>query len=296
MFRFGAFLLLFLGLQLAQATLFITSPGQGSTCHGGQPCLVEWVDDGEAPFVTTIGACYAGLYNGNGVLVQQIDPVNVAVVRSFQFTPDPAAGPDSHTYYINLTSVNFIGNPAQHYTQYSPFFALDGMSGTFNAPVASDTSSPSVPSSVLSASSNTIISTISVGASSAESSSSSSDPSAVAASVDARSTSRHSASATASATGSSPDISSSTPVATLRSSSSSSSTSTNSSTSSTSSSASGMVTAFTTLTSPSSTAGSSSPATSSSASSAVSASAFSVSSSALTIVALLFGTAVAMLL
>ncbi|EKM56692.1 uncharacterized protein PHACADRAFT_253959 [Phanerochaete carnosa HHB-10118-sp] len=152
-----------IGLQLAQATIFVTSPGETTTCQGGESCLVEWLEDGQTPTLSDIGACYVGLYNGNGLLIQQIEPVNVASTRSLQFTPDPTAGPDSSGYYINFTSVDAIGNSPQPYTQYSPFFALEGMSGSFSAPVASDTSTLPVPSSVASAPSNTIASTISIG-------------------------------------------------------------------------------------------------------------------------------------
>ncbi|KAK7683815.1 hypothetical protein QCA50_013191 [Cerrena zonata] len=155
---------LVLGLQTVQATIFVTAPLAGSECHGGQPCTVQWLDNGAVPLLSTIGPCHVGLYNGEHVLVQQIDPVNVASVHSFQFTPDPQAGPSSDTYYVNFTSLNPIGDAANYY-QYSPFFKLTGMSGSFASPLASATSTLAVPSSIASASPNSVSVTVTVGAS-----------------------------------------------------------------------------------------------------------------------------------
>ncbi|KAI0696532.1 hypothetical protein BC835DRAFT_860437 [Cytidiella melzeri] len=131
-----------------------------TTCSGGKPCSVDWLDNGESPTLSTIGPCYVGLYHGNGVLVQQIEPVDVANVHSLTFTPDSAAGPNSNTYYINFTTID-VSNP---YTQYSPFFTLNGMSGSLSSPNPSDTSSISVPSTVASAATPSVSVTITVNA------------------------------------------------------------------------------------------------------------------------------------
>ncbi|OCH88717.1 hypothetical protein OBBRIDRAFT_836368 [Obba rivulosa] len=88
-----ALLVLFSLALSVQATIFVTSPASGGTCSGGSSCTVEWVDNGEAPLLSTIGPCFVGLYNGNDVLVQQIEPVDVANLHSLTFTPDPNAGP-----------------------------------------------------------------------------------------------------------------------------------------------------------------------------------------------------------
>ncbi|EIW53471.1 uncharacterized protein TRAVEDRAFT_133973 [Trametes versicolor FP-101664 SS1] len=80
---------------LVQATLYVTQPTAGSTCSGGKPCTVQWLDDGTAPLLSQVGPCYVGLYNGNNVLVQQIVPVDISSVHSLQFTPDSNAGPNS---------------------------------------------------------------------------------------------------------------------------------------------------------------------------------------------------------
>ncbi|KAI0922864.1 hypothetical protein AcW1_002586 [Taiwanofungus camphoratus] len=136
-------------LLSVQATIYVTQPKTGSTCYGGQPCTVSWLDDGEQPLLNEIGPCFVGLYDGNDVLVQQIEPADVSAVHSLQFTPDPNAGPNSGSYYINFTSVNAVGEATQ-YIQYSPFFTLASMSGSFSSPVPSDTSTIVVPSSILS--------------------------------------------------------------------------------------------------------------------------------------------------
>lgn len=45
----------------------VTRPLSTDTCQGGQSCLVEWIDNGVAPLLSDFGACFVGLYNGNGV-------------------------------------------------------------------------------------------------------------------------------------------------------------------------------------------------------------------------------------
>ncbi|KAJ3538532.1 hypothetical protein NM688_g6507 [Phlebia brevispora] len=132
--------IVFVALPCARATIFVTAPSNTTTCHAGQPCSVQWLDDGSAPLLTSIGPCLVGLYNGQGA--------------------DPSSGPDSDLYYINFTSVNPVGNPPTIYTQYSPFFTLSGMTGSFASPVASDTKAIPVPSSVVEPSSDSVTSTI----------------------------------------------------------------------------------------------------------------------------------------
>ncbi|CAL1709696.1 unnamed protein product [Somion occarium] len=155
-------LLVFFTFSTVRATIFVTAPLKDSECFGGQPCTVQWVDNGVIPLLSNIGPCYVGLYNGDQVLVQQIEPVDIAITLSLSFIPNQQAGPDSNTYYINFTSVNPLGNSAAHYIQYSPFFRLTGMSGSFNSPVASATSSLTVPSSVASAPPNSISVTVTI--------------------------------------------------------------------------------------------------------------------------------------
>ncbi|KAI0080395.1 hypothetical protein K474DRAFT_1657808 [Panus rudis PR-1116 ss-1] len=149
-----------LAFQLACATIYVTSPLQDTVCHGGQPCEVQWVDNGAVPLLNNIGPCHIGLYNGREVLIQQIDPVDVGATHSLVFTPDPQAGPNSVTYYIKFTSVNPVGNTT--YTQYSTFFRIADMAGSFSSPVPSDTSPLPVPSSVLSGSSTSVSVTVTV--------------------------------------------------------------------------------------------------------------------------------------
>jgi hypothetical protein len=45
--------------------LQVISPREHSKCHGGVPCLVSWLDDGQAPLVTAMGPCSVALFAGN---------------------------------------------------------------------------------------------------------------------------------------------------------------------------------------------------------------------------------------
>ncbi|KAH9936702.1 hypothetical protein B0H21DRAFT_878690 [Amylocystis lapponica] len=196
-----------------RAGLYVNDPVASTTCNGGQPCTVTWLDDGSQPLLSGIGACYVGLYNGNNVLVQQIEPVDVASVHSLQFTPDPGAGPDSGTYYINFTAINPVDGA--RYIQYSAFFTMASMSGSFVSPIASDTSTLSVPSTVLSPPPNSVITPTASGSS--NSGSSASIPTSSLASTSAPSSSGMTTSRlSGSSSSSSPSPSTSTSSATAR--------------------------------------------------------------------------------
>ncbi|KAF8273585.1 hypothetical protein EI94DRAFT_1563548, partial [Lactarius quietus] len=75
----------------------VINPTTQTVCHGGEPCPVEWLDDGQNPLLITMGPCYVALYSGNEELIQQIDPVDVSTSHSLIFTPSPNAGPNSST-------------------------------------------------------------------------------------------------------------------------------------------------------------------------------------------------------
>ncbi|KAF9788055.1 hypothetical protein BJ322DRAFT_602236 [Thelephora terrestris] len=142
-------LLFFMMLYSARvcADLYVNDPPTGRVCSGGQPCTISWVDDGVAPLLDAIKICYVALYNGNQILIQEITPVDVSTARSLTFTPSPNAGPNSDTYYVNFTSVNPVNNNPYH--QYTSFFTINNMTGSFDSPVPSITSPIPIPSSLL---------------------------------------------------------------------------------------------------------------------------------------------------
>ncbi|KAN0094535.1 hypothetical protein V8E55_002822 [Tylopilus felleus] len=105
------------------AGVYFTSPVQSTTCTAGQSCQVAWVDDGQAPLLSSIGNCQAALYTGEMVLVQSLQSVDVSTTSSFSFTPDPAAGPNGQ-YYVVFTSTSIS------YQAWSGSFTLTGMTGT----------------------------------------------------------------------------------------------------------------------------------------------------------------------
>ncbi|KAH9990206.1 hypothetical protein BJV74DRAFT_443849 [Russula compacta] len=132
------------------SALYVVSPTAQTVCHGGQPCAVQWLDDGEEPLLTAMGPCYVALYTGNEMLIQQIEPVDVSINHSLTFTPSPDAGSNSDTYYIAFTSIS-SPNSSDPLQAFSATFSLDRMSGSFDSQVPELTSMIPVPSSVLSA-------------------------------------------------------------------------------------------------------------------------------------------------
>ncbi|KIK61301.1 hypothetical protein GYMLUDRAFT_166434 [Collybiopsis luxurians FD-317 M1] len=100
MFSFKALALAIIALgalTAVQASLFIIQPSSGSTCSGGSPCTVQWLDDGTSPLNSEIGVTTVGLYTGVMQLVQSIPAVDVSTSQSLTFTPIPGAGPNSNT-------------------------------------------------------------------------------------------------------------------------------------------------------------------------------------------------------
>ncbi|KAI0032079.1 hypothetical protein K488DRAFT_22092, partial [Vararia minispora EC-137] len=129
----------------------VVNPVSGGSCAAGQLCTVQWVDNGVAPTLTSIGVCTIGLYHGTQQLVQSLDPVNVASTVSLTFTPQANAGPNSGNYYVAFTSTSYKVNGTFAYVGFSPDFFLTGMTGSFNSPVAVLTSTRAVPASLSSA-------------------------------------------------------------------------------------------------------------------------------------------------
>ncbi|KAF7362003.1 hypothetical protein MVEN_00545500 [Mycena venus] len=129
------------------AGVYFIQPQSGSTCTGGTPCRLEWLDDGIAPLLNAVGVVRAGLFTGEQQLVQTLQPVDVASLHSVEFTPIAQAGPNSNSYYIAFTSTTAKENGTD-YTAFSPFFVLKGMSGDFSSPLASATTAFSIPKSI----------------------------------------------------------------------------------------------------------------------------------------------------
>ncbi|KZT28234.1 hypothetical protein NEOLEDRAFT_1129584 [Neolentinus lepideus HHB14362 ss-1] len=151
-------------IKFVGAELYVVSPTSGSTCQAGQPCTVTWLDDGVEPLLSSIGACTIGLYTGSDELLQEIEPVNVASSLSLQFAPNAAVGPNGDGYYVRFASVSLRQtNSSTPYISYSPFFRLDGMSGSSPTQIASLISTLPVPSSISSFARNSVTSTSTIG-------------------------------------------------------------------------------------------------------------------------------------
>jgi len=150
-------------IALVNAALFILEPFRGTTCHGGQLCNVTWVDNGVEPLLNAIGVTTVGLYTGNQQLIQTLPPVNVETTSHLSFTPLSAAGPDSDNYYIAFTSTQLNVSEGIPYLEYSTFFRLRGMSGSFNSPLPAATSLISIPHSIKNPSTSSGTRTITVG-------------------------------------------------------------------------------------------------------------------------------------
>ncbi|KAI5118908.1 hypothetical protein M0805_004684 [Coniferiporia weirii] len=137
-------------LPLSRASLFITHPYAGITCHGGSACSLTWADDGNAPLLSAIGVCDIALYQGTDTIVQQLAAgIDVSQTHELPFTPDADAGPNSDSYWIKVTALSARdpNSPSNAYTSYSGFFTLDGMSGETDKPVPSLTSTLPLPTS-----------------------------------------------------------------------------------------------------------------------------------------------------
>jgi len=143
----------------AFASLYVTSPVAGTTCHAGVPCNVTWNDDGTQPLLGQIGACTVGLYIGSQstqIELQTLNGVNVATQATFLFTPDATVGGNSPLYFLRFTSTTLTAGQ-YNWEGFSAKFTLAGMTGTFNSTEASLMTAPtsSVASSTTGAVSTT---------------------------------------------------------------------------------------------------------------------------------------------
>ncbi|KAI0060016.1 hypothetical protein BV25DRAFT_1003551 [Artomyces pyxidatus] len=139
----------FASLPCTLASFYVINPTTDTVCHAGQPCTVQWLDDGEQPTLQSIAACTVALYSGDQHLLQQIEPVDVSVTHSLTFTPNAQAGPNSNTYYVGFTSTTLkSANSSQQYQGFTPTFSIDGMTGSFDTAIPSLTSSIPIPASV----------------------------------------------------------------------------------------------------------------------------------------------------
>ncbi|KAF5313435.1 hypothetical protein D9611_008486 [Ephemerocybe angulata] len=163
LFHLVTLFLAFSLFSLANAALYVVTPRDQSTCRGGEPCTVTWLDDGRAPLLTAIGVSTIGLYTGQKKIVQTLPPVDVSANLSFVFTPDPDAGPNSDSYYLAFTSTQ-AKNGTGFYEAFSPWFSLEGMKGSFDSPDPSATKSIPIPSTLSNKpTTSTTMTTITVG-------------------------------------------------------------------------------------------------------------------------------------
>ncbi|KAJ7291049.1 hypothetical protein C8J57DRAFT_1271225 [Mycena rebaudengoi] len=147
---------------LVSADVFFLKPEDGSTCTAGVPCTIEWIDDGNTPQLSAVGVVTAALYTGEQQVVQRITPLDVSTIHSIEFTPNAQAGPDSDTYYVAFTSITSKVNGTASIS-FSPFFRLEGMSGSFDSPLPAATSTIPIPGSLTRSSTNKVGTTITVG-------------------------------------------------------------------------------------------------------------------------------------
>ncbi|KAF5348789.1 hypothetical protein D9756_009763 [Leucocoprinus leucothites] len=204
-----------------QAGLWIVDPKQGSVCHGGEPCTVTWLDDGSHPLLSEIGVITAGLYTGNQKLVQTIKPVDVSREHSLIFTPMPAAGPNSDTYYISFISTSAQQNNSLPYAAFSPFFRLDKMTGSFESPNPTAILPIPIPSSINTSNkpttSDDVLSTITIGTISSSSTSRLSSTTTTSTGSPSSPTTTSASGSTIQASSSSPSSTTSTPISSLNS-------------------------------------------------------------------------------
>lgn len=163
MISLSIFSFLCLHFALVDAALFTIEPFQNSTCSGGKPCVVTWVDDGQQPLLQAMGISTVALCTMTQQLVQTITPVDVALASELTFTPFPDAGPDSDDYYITFTSTEFNTTDGSPYMAYSAFFGLRDMSGSFDSPLPAATSSIPIPQSLKDQPTSSSTNTVTIG-------------------------------------------------------------------------------------------------------------------------------------
>jgi len=133
--------------SLASANIYVTNPVTSTTCTPGTSCLVQWADDGNAPFLATIGVCSIAVCTGGNIAQTCLQTISASTDVSqnaqVSFVPDSTIGPSAtDLYFIKFTALTYksASNPAEPFTAFSSKFSLAGMTGTFNATIQAEIS------------------------------------------------------------------------------------------------------------------------------------------------------------
>ncbi|KAH9474772.1 hypothetical protein JR316_0013237 [Psilocybe cubensis] len=136
----------FVALTLAStafATVFVTAPVASSTFSAGKENTIRWQESGEAPTLAEFGPARISIYAGNSqqqTLLQAIETnIDVSKESSVTFTPDASIGPNGSEYFIRFESLSLKDDKQPQFPAlaFSAKFTLEGMTGVFNATVAS---------------------------------------------------------------------------------------------------------------------------------------------------------------
>ncbi|KAF9260646.1 hypothetical protein L218DRAFT_962231 [Marasmius fiardii PR-910] len=127
--------------SFAFATVFITSPIDGTVFTGGQKATIRWQDSPDKPSLADWGNSKVSIYTGNAIqqssLQQIAASVDVSKVNTVEFTVDPSIGPNGKFYFIRVESLALKDSKSPQYPAlaFSAKFELNGMSGKFSAAV-----------------------------------------------------------------------------------------------------------------------------------------------------------------
>jgi len=131
------------------ATVFVTAPVASTTYSGGTAAVVTWQDSGSAPSLKDFGPAKISIYVGNAQQQTSLQTLNasvdVSLVNTINFTPDPTIGPNSNEYFIRVESLSLKDSTQPQYPAlaFSAKFTLSNMTGTFSADIQSQISGQS---------------------------------------------------------------------------------------------------------------------------------------------------------
>jgi len=140
---FSKAILIFSLVSVAFATVFVTTPVASSVFSGGKPAQVTWMEDGNAPPLSTFGLSSISIYVGNKIQQTGLQVISagldVSTASSISYTVNADIGPDSSNYFIRFQSINGKDNVTGFpYEAFSAQFTLNQMTGTFNSSVLSE--------------------------------------------------------------------------------------------------------------------------------------------------------------
>ncbi|KAH9823313.1 hypothetical protein DFH28DRAFT_880896 [Melampsora americana] len=124
-------LCILISLSSTQSSLFFTSPVESTTCVGGKPCILSWINDKALPELSEYGPMIIGLWTGSDT--QQIELIKLGNIdpktsNTLNVVIPSKVTANGNQVFIRMDQIS-PNHPGDPYQAFSAHFNLSGMTG-----------------------------------------------------------------------------------------------------------------------------------------------------------------------